>query len=154
MTSRLIEPSFWTQPLNDRMREMIAIRESGPFSKVDFVNEMTGAEEEFFAVTRFDEIVQISKNAKDFSSAEGAISIVDLPPEALEFFGSFINMDNHGTSVSGRSSPKHSHLPTSLPCLIRLRPSRARSLTGFAKKARSILCRRSRSRFRCLSFAT
>ena len=94
MTSRLIEPSFWTQPLDDRMREMIAIRESGPFSKVEFVNEMTGMEEEFFAVTRFDEIVQISKNAKDFSSAQGAISIVDLPPEALEFFGSFINMDN------------------------------------------------------------
>jgi cytochrome P450 len=94
MTSRLIEPSFWTQPLNDRMREMISIRESGPFSKVEFVNQMTGAEEEFFAVTRFDEIVQISKNAKDFSSAQGAISIVDLPPEALEFFGSFINMDN------------------------------------------------------------
>ena len=67
MTSRLIEPSFWTQPLDDRMREMIAIRESGPFSKVEFVNEMTGMEEEFFAVTRFDEIVQISKNAKDFS---------------------------------------------------------------------------------------
>ena len=94
MTSRLIEPSFWTQPLDDRMREMTAIRESGPFSKVEFVNEMTGMEEEFFAVTRFNEIVQISKNAKDFSSAQGAISIVDLPPEALEFFGSFINMDN------------------------------------------------------------
>ena len=94
MTSRLIEPSFWTQPLNDRMQEMIAIRASGPFSEVEFVNDMTGEEERFFAVTRFDEIVQISKNAKEFSSAQGAISIVDLPPEALEFFGSFINMDN------------------------------------------------------------
>ena len=76
------------------MQEMIAIRESGPFSEVQFVNDMTGEEERFFAVTRFDEIVQISKNAKEFSSAQGAISIVDLPPEALEFFGSFINMDN------------------------------------------------------------
>ena len=76
------------------MQEMIAIRASGPFSEVEFVNDMTGEEERFFAVTRFDEIVQISKNAKEFSSAQGAISIVDLPPEALEFFGSFINMDN------------------------------------------------------------
>ena len=65
------------------MQEMIAIRESGPFSEVQFVNDMTGEEERFFAVTRFDEIVQISKNAKEFSSAQGAISIVDLPPEAL-----------------------------------------------------------------------
>ena len=94
MSNRLIEPTFWTQPLDDRMREMIAIRETGPFSKVQFVNDMTGEDEEFFAVTQFDEIVQISKNAKDFSSAQGAISIIDLPPEALEFFGSFINMDN------------------------------------------------------------
>jgi cytochrome P450 len=94
MSNRLIEPTFWTQPLDDRMREMIAIRETGPFSKVEFVNDMTGEQEEFFAVTQFDEIVQISKNAKDFSSAQGAIAIVDLPPEALEFFGSFINMDN------------------------------------------------------------
>ena len=94
MSNRLIEPTFWTQPLDDRMREMIAIRETGPFSKVQFVNDMTGEDEEFFAVTQFDEIVQISKNAKDFSSAQGSISIIDLPPEALEFFGSFINMDN------------------------------------------------------------
>ena len=59
-----------------------------------FDNEMTGQDERFFAVTRYDEIVAISKDAKNFSSAQGAISIVDLPPEALEFFGSFINMDN------------------------------------------------------------
>jgi len=94
MSPRLIESTFWTQPLVDRVREMDAIRAAGPFSEVQFVNEMSGQDERFFAVTRFDEIVQISKNAKDFSSAQGAISIVDLPPEALEFFGSFINMDN------------------------------------------------------------
>lgn len=94
MSPRLIEPSFWKQPLNDRMREMIDIRAAGPFSEVEFVNEMTGEHERFFAVTQYDEVVAISKDAKSFSSAQGAISIVDLPPEALEFFGSFINMDN------------------------------------------------------------
>ena len=94
MSPRLIEPSFWKQPLNDRMREMIDIRATGPFSEVEFVNEMTGEHERFFAVTQYDEVVAISKDAKSFSSAQGAISIVDLPPEALEFFGSFINMDN------------------------------------------------------------
>ncbi len=94
MTARLIEPSFWMQPLDDRMREMVDIREAGPFSEVPFHNELTGQDERFHAVTRFDEVVAISKDAKNFSSAQGAISIVDLPPEALEFFGSFINMDN------------------------------------------------------------
>jgi len=94
MTSRLIEPSFWKQPLDDRMREMIGIREAGPFTEVPFHNELTGEDERFFAVTRYDEVVAISKDARSFSSAQGAISIVDLPAEALEFFGSFINMDN------------------------------------------------------------
>lgn len=94
MSPRLIEPSFWKQPLNDRMAEMIDIRAAGPFSEVEFDNEMTGERERFYAVTRYDEIVAISKNAKAFSSAQGAVSIADLPPEALEFFGSFINMDN------------------------------------------------------------
>ncbi len=94
MPTRLTEPSFWMQPLNDRMQEMIGIRESGPFTEVPFDNQITGEPDRFFAVTRYDEVVKISKDAKTFSSASGAISIVDLPPEALEFFGSFINMDN------------------------------------------------------------
>uniref|UniRef100_UPI00058DDA9A cytochrome P450 n=1 Tax=Ilumatobacter nonamiensis TaxID=467093 RepID=UPI00058DDA9A len=94
MSQRLVEPSFWKQPLDDRMAETIAIRESGPFSEVSFHNELIGQTERFFVATRYEEVVAISKNAKDFSSAQGAISIADLPPEALEFFGSFINMDN------------------------------------------------------------
>ena len=94
MTARLIEPSFWKQPLDARMREMADIRETGPFIEVPFHNELSGEDERFFAVTRYEEVVAISKDAKSFSSAQGAISIVDLPAEALEFFGSFINMDN------------------------------------------------------------
>jgi len=94
MSQRLVEPSFWKQPLDDRMSETIAIREAGPFAEVSFHNEMIDQTERFFVATRFDDVVAISKNAKDFSSAQGAISIADLPPEALEFFGSFINMDN------------------------------------------------------------
>ena len=94
MTARLIEPSFWMQPLEDRMRELVDIREPGPFAEVPFHNELTGEDERFYAVTRYDEVVAISKDAEEFCSAQGAISILDLPPEALEFFGSFINMDN------------------------------------------------------------
>lgn len=94
MSHRLTEPSFWTQPLNDRMLEMGTFREAEPFTEVAFTNEFTGEQESFFAVTRYDDVVAISKDPKTFSSASGAISIMDLPPDALEFFGSFINMDN------------------------------------------------------------
>ena len=94
MTHRLLEPSFWTQPLNARMLEMAELREATPFTEIPFNNELTGQDERFFTVTRHADVVAISKDPKNFSSAAGAVSIVDLPPDALEFFGSFINMDN------------------------------------------------------------
>jgi cytochrome P450 len=94
MTPRLIEPQFWQQPLAARMAEFIPIREAGPFAEASFVNEMSGATEHFWATTRYAEVVEITKRPRDFCSGKGAVSIPDLPEEALEFFGSFINMDN------------------------------------------------------------
>lgn len=92
--SPLAEPGFWTQPLADRMAKFVDIREEGPFHRVDFVNELTGESEHFYAVTRFDEVVEISRRPLDFCSGQGAVSIPDMPAEALDFFGSFINMDD------------------------------------------------------------
>ena len=43
---------------------------------------------------RYAEVVEISRRPQDFCSGKGAVSIVDMPPEFLEFFGSFINMDD------------------------------------------------------------
>ena len=39
-------------------------------------------------------MVEISRRPKDFCSGQGAISIPDMPAEAMEFFGSFISMDD------------------------------------------------------------
>jgi cytochrome P450 len=55
---------------------------------------MTMQTERFDAVTRYDEVVDISKRPLEFCSGRGAVSIPDMPEEALEFFGSFINMDD------------------------------------------------------------
>ena len=70
------------------------IREQGPFVPVEFENPMPGLRERFYAVTRYDEVVEISRRPQDFCSGKGAVSIPDMPAEALEFFGSFINMDD------------------------------------------------------------
>src|SRR5688572_475252 len=91
---RLIDPAFWNQPLTTRMEEFIPIRESGAFVPAEFDNILTGEKELFYAVTRFDEIVEISRRPKDFCSGKGAVAIPDMPEEALDFFGSFINMDD------------------------------------------------------------
>jgi methyl-branched lipid omega-hydroxylase len=90
----LRDPAFWNQPLEDRMRQFADIREEGAFVPVEFDNPMTMQTERFDAVTRYDEVVDISKRPQEFCSGKGAVSIPDMPEEALEFFGSFINMDD------------------------------------------------------------
>ena len=90
----IIDPLFWNRPLEERMADFAVLREEGPFIRYEFVNPLTEATEEFFAVTRHADVMEISRNAADFCSGQGAISIVDMPPEAAEFFGSFINMDD------------------------------------------------------------
>ena len=76
------------------MQEFIAIREAGPFARASFSNMLTGETETFDVVTRFAELVDISKRPREFCSGKGAVAIPDLPEEALDFFGSFINMDD------------------------------------------------------------
>ncbi len=90
----VIDPLFWNRPLEERMADFAVLREQGPFTRYEFVNPLTDATEEFFAVTRHADVMEISRNSADFCSGQGAISIVDMPPEAAEFFGSFINMDD------------------------------------------------------------
>jgi len=95
-TSKLdiTDAPFWQRPLEERMGLFAELREQGPFTRGEYENLLTMETEEFFAVTRYAELVEISRNAKDFCSGEGATTIPNMPPEALEFFGGFINMDD------------------------------------------------------------
>ena len=98
--SRLIEPSFWTQTLEDRMTEFADIRELGAVLPIEVPNTLDGdTTETNYALPRFDEVVHVSKHPDQFCSGKGATSVFDLPMEMLEFFGGFINMDN----------PRHAH---------------------------------------------
>jgi methyl-branched lipid omega-hydroxylase len=57
----------------------------------------------FRAVTRHADIEYVSKHPDLFCSGRGAVSILDLPAEAHEFFGSLISMDASGASPRRRS---------------------------------------------------
>jgi cytochrome P450 len=92
--SRLLELGFWKLPLEERMAHFAELREVAPFVPASFDNPMTGATESFHAVIRHAEVIEISRRPQDFCSGRGAVSIPDMPAEALEFFGSFINMDD------------------------------------------------------------
>jgi cytochrome P450 len=90
----LSDAAFWRRPLEERMADFAVMREDGPFTEAELANAMTGQPERFFAVTRYAELVDISRRPQDFCSGRGSINIPDMPAEALEFFGSFIVMDD------------------------------------------------------------
>jgi methyl-branched lipid omega-hydroxylase len=92
--AQLVDPLFWRLPLGERMARFAEMRERSPFVPAEFDNPLSGERERFYAVTRYDEVVEISRRPQDFCSGRGAVSIPDMPAEALEFFGSFINMDD------------------------------------------------------------
>lgn len=90
----IADPLFWQLPLSERMRQFSAVREQGPFVKVTTLDPLTMEDLPFYAVTRMAEVTEISRRPLDFCSGRGSTSIPDLPAEAMEFFGSFIVMDD------------------------------------------------------------
>jgi cytochrome P450 len=48
----------------------------------------------YYAITRYADIVEMSRHPELFCSGQSATSIFDMPQEFLEFFGSMINMDD------------------------------------------------------------
>ncbi len=92
--AELVDTEFWRMPLEARMARFAELRKIGAFLPVEVEIPMLGLTERFAVTTRYAEVVEISRRPDDFCSGQGAVSIPDLPAEALEFFGSFINMDD------------------------------------------------------------
>ena len=88
------DAAFWHLPLAERMAKFAELREQGPFTRGHVENPMTGEDDQFLAVTRYAEVVEISRRPLDFCSGQGSTTIQDMPAEAAEFFGSFITMDD------------------------------------------------------------
>ena len=92
----LSQNDFWTLSLADRHKAFAKLREldSPPFFAVPdewfSTTERTG----YYAFVKHADVVEASRHPEIFSSARGATSLVDLPPEFNEYFGSMINMDD------------------------------------------------------------
>jgi cytochrome P450 len=87
-------PEFWRRPLAERMARFAELRDEGPFVRGAVTSPFSGELDEYFAVIRYDEVVEISRRPHDFCSGKGSTNIADMPMEALEYFGSFIAMDD------------------------------------------------------------
>jgi cytochrome P450 len=90
----IADAEFWRRPLQDRMDDFATMRDASPFTRAEIPNLLTGENDEFFAVTRYAELIEISRHPQDYCSGKGSVNISDMPTEALEFFGSFIAMDD------------------------------------------------------------
>ncbi|MGD0084128.1 MAG: cytochrome P450 [Acidimicrobiales bacterium] len=89
------EPTFWTQPISERAAAFDLLRQQPglPFFSEPEAGELPVGPG-FYAVTRFRDIVEASKRPALFCSGRGATSIIDVPAEFREFYGSMIELDD------------------------------------------------------------
>ena len=75
------------------MADFAVLREEGAFIPSELGTPF-GLVEAFYAVIRHAELVEISRQPEVWCSGRGSTSIPDMPAEAMEYFGSFITMDD------------------------------------------------------------
>jgi methyl-branched lipid omega-hydroxylase len=87
--------TFWEQPPARRHAAYAQLRAMQPPPFFEAPESPFGTPERgFYALVRHADVAEASRNPELFSSAAGATSIVDLPVEFNEYFGSMINMDD------------------------------------------------------------
>ncbi|MEU5128562.1 cytochrome P450 [Streptomyces mobaraensis] len=95
----LVDPAFWARPREERVALFEELRR---LPHPAFIRQsMPGVPwvSGYHALVKYADIAEASRRPQDFSS-KGATTIVGLPPELDEYYGSMINMDN----------PEHSRL--------------------------------------------
>jgi methyl-branched lipid omega-hydroxylase len=91
----LSQNEFWALSLADRHAAFARLREldTPPFFDIA-ENPFTTENQGYYALVRHADVLEASRHADIFSSARGATSLIDLPAEFNEYFGSMINMDD------------------------------------------------------------
>jgi len=86
---------FWEQPLEGRHADFAKLRALGKPPYFDMPEgPFSTPGEGYYAFVSHADVSAASRQPEVFSSARGATSIEDLPPEFNEYFGSMINMDD------------------------------------------------------------
>jgi methyl-branched lipid omega-hydroxylase len=113
----LSDMDFWSLPWTVRdgaFRTLRRERPIGRFDEPDLRDRSTLAPPPgpgFWAVTRHADVADVSRRPDVFRSGQGAVSVLDLPPEMLDYFGGMISTDNPRHArlrriVSAAFSPK------------------------------------------------
>ncbi len=91
----LSQNEFWALPPAQRHAAFAQLRAmEAPPRFADPETPFGTDERGYYALVKHADVVEASRHPEIFSSARGATSLVDLPPEFNEYFGSMINMDD------------------------------------------------------------
>ena len=88
---------FWTLPLDEREGAFLTLRTEKPlgfFAEQETLIESIPSGPGYWAVTKFQDILDVSRQPEVFCSGKGATSIQDAPEFFNDFFGSMISMDD------------------------------------------------------------
>jgi methyl-branched lipid omega-hydroxylase len=101
----LSDLEFWRRPWSEREAAFQTLRRERPIAFFDeMAPEGTSIEFElgpgYYALTRHRDVATASRHPETFLSGPGAVSILDLPTEMVEYFSGMISTDN----------PKHARL--------------------------------------------
>jgi cytochrome P450 len=91
----LSDREFWVRPPAERHRVFDLLRRERPFAffeepEIPMIDPGPG----YHAVTRYADLDAISSQPAIFCSGKGAVSIIDIPADLNEFYGSLISMDD------------------------------------------------------------
>jgi methyl-branched lipid omega-hydroxylase len=95
----LSQLEFWAAPWAEREAAFETLRRERPIAFFEEPEVPDSAVplprgRGYYAISRYDDIVEISRHPELFCSGQSGTTIVDMPVEFLEFFGSMINMDD------------------------------------------------------------
>ncbi|MCO6010388.1 cytochrome P450 [Actinoallomurus purpureus] len=85
---------FWARPPAERERVFAALRATGRPVFVGYSPDARQPVNGFFALTRHEQILEVSRNPEVFSSEPTATSLDDPPPALSDFVGSMISLDD------------------------------------------------------------
>ncbi|MGH9088663.1 MAG: cytochrome P450 [Acidimicrobiales bacterium] len=96
----LADLSFWRRPWDEREGAFRTLRRERPLAHFDEA-DLTGRSSllpppgpGYWAVSRHADIVEVSRHPELYRSGQGAVSVIDMPEEMVEYFSGMISTDN------------------------------------------------------------
>lgn len=108
----LSDIEFWAKPWAERNAAFATLRRENPIAYFpEPIVEPFPQGPGYFAITKMHDLLEISRHPEVFCSGQGAVSILDMPSDMNEFYGSLISMDDPRHArlrkiVSGTFTPR------------------------------------------------